>query len=34
MITSSAMTSLLILAATILIPVVVKLIYDRRNPKY
>jgi len=34
MITASTVTSLLILAATIIIPIVVKLVFDRINRKF
>lgn len=34
MISSSALTSLLVMASAILIPIIVKLIYDRCNKKF
>ena len=34
MITTATSTKLLVMAAAILIPVIIKLIYDRRNKKF
>lgn len=34
MITATALTKLLVLAAAVLIPIIVKLIYDRCNKKF